>query len=221
VTNRRLVGEAFLVLAALLALTKALEAFRSIYVIRELKPLVFAISFVYVPIFVLHHERIRPDFLDRDIRGYVTSFIAFLVAAVIVFPPFFLAAHVWQVVVVGLQGPHLTLPPSAASLLLYNMVMIAFPEEFLFRGYLQSILNSAFPKKWQVFGAQIGPSWPITAAVFAVSHSIISFEWWHFAIFFPALLFGYLRERTGSITASILFHGLSNFVMEVIGASYS
>ncbi|HPQ81946.1 MAG TPA: CPBP family glutamic-type intramembrane protease, partial [bacterium] len=42
----------------------------------------------------------------------------------------------------------------------------------------------------------------------------------HFSIFFPALVFGYLRERTGSITAPALFHAASNILMDWIARSY-
>ena len=60
----------------------------------------------------------------------------------------------------------------------------------------------------------------ITAFLFAAAHSFIQFAWWHFAIFFPAIIFGWLREKTGFVTASILFHVVSNLLVAIIGASY-
>ena len=98
--------------------------------------------------------------------------------------------------------------------------MVALPEEFFFRGYFQSTLNRVWPTRWRFLGASFGPALPITALVFAVAHSVIALQWWHFSIVFPALLFGWLREKTGSITAPILWHGAANIFMVWFLRSY-
>jgi membrane protease YdiL (CAAX protease family) len=61
---------------------------------------------------------------------------------------------------------------------------------------------------------------PLTCLIFAASHSIIAFRWWHFAIFFPSLVFGWLRDRTGGLVAPVLFHAASNLAMRHIGQLY-
>jgi membrane protease YdiL (CAAX protease family) len=40
-------------------------------------------------------------------------------------------------------------------------------------------------------------------------------------VFFPALLFGWLRERTGTIVGSTLFHAACNILSRVVAASVS
>jgi membrane protease YdiL (CAAX protease family) len=40
------------------------------------------------------------------------------------------------------------------------------------------------------------------------------------AVFFPALLFGWLRARTGGIGASVLFHASCNLYALLLGRGY-
>jgi membrane protease YdiL (CAAX protease family) len=40
------------------------------------------------------------------------------------------------------------------------------------------------------------------------------------AVFFPALLFGWLRARTGGIGASLTFHMLCNVYSQALGRGY-
>jgi membrane protease YdiL (CAAX protease family) len=40
------------------------------------------------------------------------------------------------------------------------------------------------------------------------------------AVFFPALLFGWLRARTGGVGASVFFHATCNLYSLVLGRGY-
>ena len=40
------------------------------------------------------------------------------------------------------------------------------------------------------------------------------------AVFFPALVFGWLRARTGGIGASMLFHALCNVYSQALGRGF-
>jgi membrane protease YdiL (CAAX protease family) len=40
------------------------------------------------------------------------------------------------------------------------------------------------------------------------------------AVFFPALLFGWLRARTGGIGASVCFHAICNVYSQLLGRGY-
>ena len=40
------------------------------------------------------------------------------------------------------------------------------------------------------------------------------------AVFFPALLFGWMRARTGSIAAGALYHALCNVLADTLHVSY-
>ncbi|MCB1214501.1 MAG: CPBP family intramembrane metalloprotease, partial [Deltaproteobacteria bacterium] len=75
-------------------------------------------------------------------------------------------------------------------------------------------------KPWNILGARLGPAWILTSLIFAFSHSLMTLQWWHFAIFFPGLAFGWLREKTGYLSAGILFHALSNTYAQWIFLNY-
>jgi membrane protease YdiL (CAAX protease family) len=68
-------------------------------------------------------------------------------------------------------------------------------------------------------GARLGRAFFLTAALFAVGHLAI-FQVWRLAVFFPALLFGWMRERTGTILGSTLFHAYCNLLQLVLAASF-
>ncbi|MCP5468370.1 MAG: CPBP family intramembrane metalloprotease [Deltaproteobacteria bacterium] len=101
-----------------------------------------------------------------------------------------------------------------------HFFFIALPEEFFFRGYLQEQLNKIYGRPFKLLGAQVGHGLWICSAIFALSHSLIALQWWHFAIFFPAMAFGWLREKTGAITSSALFHAASNTFAIWVGYHY-
>ena len=45
-------------------------------------------------------------------------------------------------------------------------------------------------------------------------------QWWQPFILFPALLFGWLRSRTGTVLAGALFHAWANTAMVVLDHVY-
>lgn len=215
-----LVWELAAVTAGLLIVSHILFALRNVEWISRYISTIVAVLFLYVPIIVLWKRRRQIDFLDRNAKSFFTSVLTFLVSAVVIFPPFLVLAHLWQVVVAGKHTFIAASYPNWFNMTLFQLLLIALPEEFFFRGYFQSTIDMIFTRRWRFLGADLGAGWIITAAVFAVSHTIVSYQWWHFSIFFPALLFGYLRLRTGSITAPILFHAASNILMDWFTRSY-
>jgi membrane protease YdiL (CAAX protease family) len=56
--------------------------------------------------------------------------------------------------------------------------------------------------------------------LFAVSHLAVIPNPLRLAVFFPALLFGWMRARTGSIAAAAVFHALCNLTSDVMHTSY-
>jgi membrane protease YdiL (CAAX protease family) len=218
--SRSLAWELAAVTAALLIVSHILFALRSVAWISKYISIIVAVLFLYVPIFVLWKKKRQVDFLDRSARSFFISILNFFIAAVIIFPPFLGLAHLWQVLIAGKHAFTAASYPGLLSMTTGQLLIIALPEEFFFRGYFQSTIDSIFRQRRRFLGADVGWGWVITAAVFAASHTIVSYQWWHFSIFFPALLFGYLRLRTGSITAPILFHAASNILMDWLTRSY-
>lgn len=219
-TKRSLIAEIAVATAAVLVIAHVLFRLRFVAFIDEYLSVIIAVFLLYVPIAVLWRRKREIDFIDRGWPAFFSSCGVFVLAALIVFPLFFVCAHFWQLWVMGYGAFHTAPFPSLDRVVLYQLFVVALPEEFYFRGYVQSGMNMLFGRRWRILGASLGWGWILTALVFAAAHTIIIYRWWHFAIFFPALVFGYLRERTGSITAPLLFHALSNILMNWFSRSY-
>jgi len=117
----------------------------------------------------------------------------------------------------------LILSPGAASVgkaissFIYYFFFVGFGEEILYRGYIQSRLNDTWGRPYHFFGVSLGWGIVITSLMFGISHLgiINSFQgnfnlaWpWFFWTFFGGLVFGFIREKTGSIVAPAMLHGL-------------
>jgi membrane protease YdiL (CAAX protease family) len=97
--------------------------------------------------------------------------------------------------------------------------VVALPEEFFFRGYMLARLKDAWPPKKTVLGVPMGRAFFVTAALFALGHLAI-FQAWRLWVFFPALLFGWLKERTGSLVGPTLLHAFCNLYEHFLEASF-
>ncbi len=213
--------EAALVYAVVLASIKTLYEFRSVTWIGEHLSSLTAAILLYVPFFLTARKHSRISLLGPG--GLAHSLRLFAWTSLFIFPPFLLLSHFYQTGIglhLGLHGYGWQTLPSA-SFLLTQILLIALPEEYFFRGYLQPVLVRRFSKQLSIthtLSIPLGVA--VTAFFFALAHSVIHLQWWHFAIFFPALVFGWLKERTGGLVAGILFHALSNCVVQWISTSY-
>ncbi|MBI2091995.1 MAG: CPBP family intramembrane metalloprotease [Deltaproteobacteria bacterium] len=212
--------EVGIVVLLLTLFARVLHGWKNVLLISKYYATIFAVAFLYVPIAVMWIKKRQMDFLDTSVSMFVRGIIFFALTALIVFPPYALGAHLWMMFIWGRQGFSAAPFPDLWQTVVFQILLIALPEEFLFRGYMQGTLNKVFTGRKRFFGASIGWALPITSVVFAFAHSFVHYEWWHFSIFFPALLFGWLREKTGSITAPILFHAASNILSDWIARSY-
>lgn len=120
----------------------------------------------------------------------------------------------------GLGGATWRLPEDFALLALSQVVVVALPEELFFRGYLLGRLEQRWPSTRRLFGAPVG--WPllVSSALFAFGHVLVDFDPQRLAVFFPALAFGWMRARTGSIAAPTTFHALCNLLSAVLHVSF-
>jgi len=138
-------------------------------------------------------------------------------AALIFLPLFWLGFLWWWRIKVPFHAP---LSSSLVSDLSGQLLVIALPEEAFYRGYLQSALDEAYKPRWRVLGAELGPSLLITSALFALGHLCTEFNAARLAVFFPSLVFGYLRARTRGVGAGLVFHALCNLFASYLGQSY-
>lgn len=168
---------------------------------------------ILLPIFINRKRSRSLDFWDHGAAAYLRSFKVFVQLSLIVLPLLMLYAYGFQKIVHNAHGPAVYGPNKFWLFLPYNLFVVSLPEEFFFRGYVQSALNSVYPKNWKVFGVNIGWSCIITTLIFAFTHNLILMKWYHFSILFIGIFLAYARERTGTITAPILIHTALNIMI--------
>ena len=149
-----------------------------------------------------------------------------VLASALLFPPFALASYVYRQRFLALDVGAVRHPfawvdwllqtPQAGPWLLNTFVwqfcFVAVSEEFFYRGYLEGRLNLVLGHRRQVFATPVGAAVPICSALFALHHLLVDFAPQRLLVFIPALVFGWLREATGSLLAPTLFHAACNVV---------
>jgi hypothetical protein len=112
------------------------------------------------------------------------------------------------------------LPRHFALLAVSQLLVVALPEEMFYRGFLQTSWSRLYPsRRMRVLGAELGAGFVGTQLLFALGH-LVSLQPWRVATFFPGLLFGWVRARTGSLAAPVVVHALSNLFLAVLEASF-
>ncbi len=105
-------------------------------------------------------------------------------------------------------------------------VFVGFGEEIIFRGYVQSRLNDVFGRPYQFFGIKYGWGIVIASALFGLTHvgittsliaGQVNLHWaWGSWTFFGGLVFGLVREKSESILAPSLLHGLPQAIASAV-----
>jgi membrane protease YdiL (CAAX protease family) len=183
------------------------------------------ILFMYAPVWWMRSRGEDPDTYPLAIPGLsdraawweVARWNAWFIPPLLVL--WVPAYHVWQTQVFGFQFQG-TLPSSFLELVAYHLIFAGLPEELFYRGWMQSRLDEVMPPKWRIAGAQVGPALVWTSLIFAFGHSLVRFQWWHFAIFFPSLLFGWMRARSGGVIAGAFFHAFCNVLVSTLDTLY-
>lgn len=160
--------------------------------------------------------------LGRAIRGALPSALVELGVALgiaaVVFPLYAVGFYWWTEPASGFT---LTLPPNAASFVLAQLIVVGLPEEAFFRGYVQTALSDFEEKRLNVFGVMLAPrAWVLQAILFAAIHVVVDPQPARLAVFFPALLFGWVRQWRGGIGAALALHAMSNVYSEILARSW-
>jgi membrane protease YdiL (CAAX protease family) len=170
----------------------------------------------------------------RTWRAFGKGALVALAAAAIVFPAF--AAGFWAYgellprlpeglarVLAPYGGvPRLAprLPDRLALLALVQLLVVALPEEMFYRGWMQTAwARQDRARGVTVLGARLGAGFLWTQLLFAAGHLVV-LQPWRLGTFFPGLLFGWLRERTGGVAAPVVLHALSNVFIATLEASF-
>jgi membrane protease YdiL (CAAX protease family) len=163
---------------------------------------------------LLDREKIQWPRLGRETAIALLWVAGF---ALLFFPPFYFGyRYFWHP-----RHPFaFRLPGSFVDEIAGQVFVIALPEEAFFRGYLQSALDASWPPRWRVLGADLGYGWIVSAAIFAVGHLLTTPSPARLAVFFPALVFGYLRARTRGIGAGVGFHAACNIYSATLARGF-
>jgi membrane protease YdiL (CAAX protease family) len=131
-----------------------------------------------------------------------------------VFPAFAAAFYVWH----RPEQPFgLDLREDFLSFAAAQLVVVALPEEALFRGYFQTRLGDAWPDEIRILGVAVPwKAWLLQAALFAVIHFVVDLDPQRLAVFFPGLLFGWIRAWRGGMGAAMAVHAASNIWSEIL-----
>jgi len=121
----------------------------------------------------------------------------------------------------GVSGPfHPRLPIPLWQLAATQLLVVAFPEELLFRGYIQRRLGDAFRSRARLLGFTLGWHIPAASLLFAAGHIATERNPARLATFFPGLLFGLLAARKGSVVGCTLLHAACNIFSNLVIWSY-
>jgi membrane protease YdiL (CAAX protease family) len=99
-----------------------------------------------------------------------------------------------------------TTTPLSATLVAHLLFLVALPEELFFRGYLYDAFEEA---GWE-------PVLP-TALLFAAGHVALGATPIRAMTFFPGLLLGWGRKRSGNIYVPLAVHFIYNLYPSLIG----
>jgi hypothetical protein len=164
---------------------------------------------------LLEPSQVSPGRLLRDgARALAWALLFFALIA----PPFVFGFRYWF----GLEGtPKVRAMFPSFDAVFGQILVIALPEEAFFRGYVQTRLDRVFSaRKLRILGADLGFAIPLTSLLFAIGHLLTLPNPGRLAVFFPSLLFGFLRVRTGGIGAPVAFHVMCNLLSGALARGY-
>lgn len=203
------------VYAAVVGTLNILYTFRGIELIGKTIHVIALVAFLYTPLLMILLKKATAESMGLFLGNWVSSLRVTAATCLVVFLPFAMGFFLWQNLVLGrVLTPSWSLPDW--TFVVSQFAGAALPEEIFYRGYLQSSFNRAWPGGRAVLGARIGKGLILTSVLFALGHVVIEPTPVRFGVFFPSLIFGWLRERTGSVLAPVLFHGLSNLLMAAL-----
>ena len=103
--------------------------------------------------------------------------------------------------------PHWTWPLAAPADYLLPVLFYPVLEEIVFRGLLQELAQEYISRR------TLGPislANLLTSLVFTGFHFLNHAPLWAALVFFPSLVFGFFKDRYGTLTSPMLLHGFYN-----------
>jgi len=189
---RRLVdlpGRALLAFAGIVLVVAFVSRRPSSFVLFQPDTLAAAL-FLYVPLFHYRRGPVPSWIKAGDLRRSAIVLLALLLGGAAIYfvyaslplPP-------------GAAAPRAAPLPPAGQFLVRQALFAAIPEEVFFRGYLYDAFDES---GWEPV--------ILTSALFAAGHLAIHASPYRAMTFFPALLFGWGRKKSGNVYVPVLLH---------------
>ena len=221
--QKKNVRDVVIVYVIALVLLKIFYELRKVWFFGNILWLIVPLVFFLVPYFALRWrgesfaaygvslpEKIKEAFLEAR-----PALRLALLAALITFPPFTFLFWIWSKFI-HFGGIMKMTPLAWVSIVIFQFFYVALPEELFYRGYILGKLNKVLPPVLPVLKVRVGFGVPVTAVLFAFGHFLINLSPTRLGVFFPALIFGWMREKTGGILASAIYHALCNVLVLVL-----
>lgn len=218
------IGVVFLICVVLLFLSSIVAGFGGFWAENAgTLPAAFCLLF---PVIYAQRRDMLPAEFGLTSANLWKSILVVLITAAIVFPVYVVGFVLWSLHIsdhefkgfaAGFAGR--TSGQTVwwlANLLFVQVFAVALPEEVFYRGWMQTRLAVVFRRRINILGAPFGLHIVVASALFALSHLVLVPAPFRLAVFFPGLLFGYLRERTGSVVAPAILHAFSNILLTLI-----
>jgi membrane protease YdiL (CAAX protease family) len=205
---------------------------------RDYESSLIAVVFIYAAVWMAHRHGEELAAIGFTTRPRTRSLLFAAAVLAIVFPLFLFGFHAFYSIACGwridalappfmcarFQGlaalAHPRLPGGLLGAVFAQLVVVALPEELFFRGYLLRRLEQGYPPARRFLGGGIGVALLLSALLFALGHVLVDGNPRRLAVFFPGLLFGWLRSATGSILAGTLVHAASNLYIEALQRTF-
>lgn len=188
----------------------------------ELGGLLTMAAMIGLPLLIAQRRGLRGDVIAVD-PPLARAVALGLLASAAVLPPFLLAYDQFQLRWLGhARGAGPGLPELGWWLeqVAVQLAAIALPEELFFRGYVQGRLAPLLPAGPKVLGVPLGPAALLANLGFALVHLVSVPSAHRLLVFFPGLLFAWLRARSGSAVASAVCHACCNLALAGAARSY-
>ncbi len=178
------------------------------------------VIFTSLPLLVAIVLNLPPTELGVAFRKPLADLKFFGLACLIFLPPF-TAGYCIYYTLLGSQSFVPRVPVGLGSVAAAHLLYYALPEELLFRGYMQKRLGHVFSRVFSFLKFELPLAGIICAAIFALAHVLSEPGFHRLLVFFPALVFAWLRHKTGSILAATLFHAACNILAYSLNSMFA
>jgi len=212
---RRVWLEVLVMYAVAIGLIGVFKALSFVPFIHENLWGIAGIVFLFLPLEYLNRRGARLADFGLTWRGLGRGLLWAGLLAALVFPLYVPAYRWWF----GRTEFQLALPGTFWQEVVGNFLLVALPEEAFYRGYVQTRLDQVLRGRVRVLGAELGWGAVVATLLFALGH-LVEFRLDRLGTFLPGLAFAWLRARTGTIAAGVVFHALCNLWAQVLRYGY-